>query len=125
MNQHRDGGSGLPIGPNTLPVVGRGTPVEVPTRSRAHVDAITGQRSEWAIRHVCDRLSDLLAGLRDEIGHPDPAAAVPFAFRLILGVLKEAILFRGPGAHGTPESDAALSVEMSRAFLGYLSLPAP
>jgi len=96
--------------------------------SRAHLDPITGDRTERAVRHVCDRLVDLVATFRDDLEHPDPDRGVPFAFRLVMGVLKEAILFRGPGAHGIPESDDELAAELSRAFLGYLvprSLNAP
>ena len=93
--------------------------------SRAHVDAITGERIERAIQHVCDRLVVLVGRFPAQIGHPDPVAGVPFAFRLIMGVLKEAILFRGPGAHGVPDSDDELAAELTRAFLGYLAVDSP
>jgi AcrR family transcriptional regulator len=89
--------------------------------SRAHLDPITGDRIERAVRHVCDRLVVLVAAFRDDLDHPDPDRGVPFAFRLLMGVLKEAILFRGPGAHGIPKSDDELAAELCRAFLGDLA----
>lgn len=89
--------------------------------SRAHLDPITGDRIERAVRHVCELLVVLVSEFRDELDHPDPDRGVPFAFRLLMGVLKEAILFRGPGAYGIPESDDGLAVELRRAFLGYLT----
>ena len=89
--------------------------------SRAHLDPITGDCIERAVRHVCDRLVALVGAFPDDLDHPDPDRGVPFAFRLLMGVLKEAILFRGPGGHGIPQSDDQLAAELTRAFLGYLS----
>lgn len=90
--------------------------------SRAHCDPVTGQRAERLIAFICQRLQILLLDRAREIGHPEPEVAAGFAFRLVLGILKEAILFRGPGAYGIPGSDERLAAELGRAFLGYLGV---
>jgi len=92
---------------------------------RAPVDARVDERKERLIAHICDRLQPLLLERGDEIRHPEPDVAARFAFRVVLGVLKEAVLFAGPEAHGIPRSDAALSGELSRVFLAYLGVHAP
>jgi AcrR family transcriptional regulator len=86
----------------------------------AHSDPEVGARLEEMIAHVCQKLTQLLLARADEIGHPQPALGVQFGFRLLLGVMKEAILFGRAGAHGIPDSDERLTEELTRAFLGYL-----
>jgi AcrR family transcriptional regulator len=92
---------------------------------RAPTDARIDARKEALLKHISDRLQPLLLERVDEIRHPDPDAAARFAFRVVLGVLKEAILFAGPAAHGIPRSDASLSEELSRVFLAYLGVRLP
>jgi AcrR family transcriptional regulator len=89
---------------------------------RAHRDLEADARVEHVIRRVCEKLTALLLSRPAEIAHPEPALAVEFAFRLLLGVLKEAILFGRPGTHGIPSSDERLTQELTRAFLGYLGV---
>lgn len=86
----------------------------------AHADPEVGARLEELIAHVCQKLTRLLLARADEIGHPEPILAVEFGFRLLLGVMKEAILFGYAGTHGIPKSDERLTQELTRAFLGYL-----
>jgi hypothetical protein len=86
----------------------------------AHADPEVGARLEELIAHVCRKLTRLLLARSEEIGHPEPVLAVEFAFRLLLGVMKEAILFGCAGTHGIPNSDERLTEELTRAFLGYL-----
>ena len=45
--------------------------------------------------------------------------------RLVLGLLKEVVLFAGPGAYGVPRSDDRLARELTRALLGYLGVERP
>jgi AcrR family transcriptional regulator len=86
----------------------------------AQADPEVGARLEELIAHVCQKLTRLLLVRADEIAHPDPVFAVTFGFRLLLGVMKEAILFGCAGTHGIPSSDERLTQELTRAFLGYL-----
>ena len=90
---------------------------------RAHSDPEIVERKEQLIAYICERLQRLLLERRQEISHPDPEAASGFAFRLLLGVLKEAILFGGPDMYGIPRTDDSLGEELTRAFLGYLGVP--
>ena len=90
---------------------------------RAPADARIDKRKERLIAHICDRLQPLLLQRRDEIHHPEPEVAARFAFRVVLGVLKETVLFAGPEAHGVPRSDELLSEELGRVFLAYLGVP--
>jgi AcrR family transcriptional regulator len=86
----------------------------------ANADPEVGARLEELIAHVCEKLTRLLLARADEIGHPEPLLAVEFGFRLLLGVMKEAILFGCAGTRGIPNSDEGLTEELTRAFLGYL-----
>jgi AcrR family transcriptional regulator len=88
----------------------------------AHADPEVGVRLEEMIAHVCQKLTSLLLDRADEIGHPEPVLAVKFGFRLLLGVMKETILFGCAGTHGVPSSDERLTEELTRAFLGYLGV---
>jgi AcrR family transcriptional regulator len=90
---------------------------------RAHTDPEIVERKEQLIAYILERLQPLLLERREEISHPDPEAASGFAFRLLLGVLKEAILFGAPDMHGIPRTDDALGEELTRAFLAYLGVP--
>ncbi len=89
---------------------------------RAPGDPELGAQLERVVSHICNKLAALLLARSDEIGHPEPVLAANFAFRLLLGVLKEAILFGAPGTHGIPRSDERLTEELTRAFLGYLGV---
>jgi AcrR family transcriptional regulator len=92
---------------------------------RAPADSRIDERKERLVAHICDRLQLLLLERGAEIRHPAPDTAARFAFRVVLGVLKEAVLFAGPAAHGIPRSDAALTEELSRVFLAYLGVRVP
>jgi AcrR family transcriptional regulator len=89
---------------------------------RAPADPELGAEIERVISHICEKLAVLLLARADEISHQDPVLAAKFVFRLLLGVLKEAILFGTPGTHGIPRSDERLTEELTRAFLGYLGV---
>lgn len=87
-------------------------------------DPEVGMRTERLVHTLCERLSALLLPRAAEMSHPDPATAARFACRLLLGVLREAVLFGAYGAYGVPRSDERLSLELNRAFLGYLGVRA-
>jgi AcrR family transcriptional regulator len=89
---------------------------------RAPGDPELAAQLERVIIHICDKLSVLLLARAEEISHREPALAAKFGFRILLGVLKEAVLFGTPGTHGIPPSDERLTEELTRAFLGYLGV---
>lgn len=80
------------------------------------------ERKERLVAHVSERLSSLLLSQADRIGRADPAAAVAFGLRLVLGTLEQAILFGDGGVYGIPASDERLAAELNHAFLGYLGV---
>jgi len=80
------------------------------------------ERKERLVVHVAERLSALLLPRAERISHEDPAQAVAFGLRLVLGTLEQAILFGESGAFGIPASDEKLAAELTRAFLGYLGV---
>jgi AcrR family transcriptional regulator len=89
---------------------------------RARSDAEVYARRDGLIAHIARLLSALLLARAGTLRHPEPELAVPFALRLVLGVLKDAILYGTPRAHGIPASDAVLARELTRAFLAYLGV---
>jgi AcrR family transcriptional regulator len=98
----------------------RGVVRELLVRTRSEMTMV--ERKEGLVAHISERLLPLLLGRAERIGHPDPAAAVSFGLRLVLGTLEQAILFGGTGAYGIPASDEKLAAELTRAFLGYLGV---
>lgn len=96
-------------------------------QGRAYAEPDVGVRTQQTMAYVCERLCALLLPRAGEMDHPEPALAARFVGRLILGALKEAILFGAPGDYGVPGSDERLAQELTRAFLAYLGVrrPAP
>jgi AcrR family transcriptional regulator len=81
-------------------------------------DEVLRGRAEAALRHGGALFSRLLEERRDEIAHPDPAAAADFAARLVLGMANHSLLFERPTERDY--SDEELTAEITRAVLGYL-----
>lgn len=94
-------------------------------QGRIYAEPDVGVRTGQTVAYICERLHALLLSRASEIAHPQPALGAKFAGRLIFGLLKETILFGGPGAYGVPSSDERLAQEITRAFLGYLGVRSP
>lgn len=92
---------------------------------RAYDDPEIGMLIEQVFAELCKKLQPLLLARASEIRHPEPTVAAGFACRLVLGLLKEAVLFGGPGAYGVPTSDERLARELTLALLGYLGVERP
>ncbi|MFQ5512927.1 MAG: TetR/AcrR family transcriptional regulator [Myxococcota bacterium] len=92
---------------------------------RAPNDPEIFARKERLIAHLCDLLGKLFRARAEDITHPEPERAVSFGLRLVLGMLREAILFGAPVAYGLPGSDERLTVELTRAYLTYLGVKPP
>ncbi len=90
--------------------------------ARARGSGPVVERKEELIRHIGDRLCPLLLARADDITHPDPAFAVSFALRLVLGCLEQAILSGGSTGYGLPTSDDRLAAELTRTYLSYLGV---
>jgi AcrR family transcriptional regulator len=89
---------------------------------RTRSDPPMVERKERVVAHVSERLCSLLLPRAERIRHPDPAAAVAFGLRLVLGTLEQAILFGEGAPFGIHASDEKLAAELTRAFLGYLGV---
>ncbi|MEN8375390.1 MAG: helix-turn-helix domain-containing protein [Gemmatimonadota bacterium] len=80
------------------------------------------RRSTMLDAAVGDRIRSLMKPRYAEMGHPDPARAVPVAIRQLLATLREEVLF-GPARPGADALDEdALVIELTRSFLGYLGV---
>jgi AcrR family transcriptional regulator len=70
------------------------------------------------------RVTDFLLLKRNEIGHPDPARALPFALTLVGAMLQHLVVL--DAQPDTPESistnDEEIVAELTRAFLRYLGV---
>ncbi|HUG00833.1 MAG TPA: helix-turn-helix domain-containing protein [Longimicrobiales bacterium] len=80
------------------------------------------RRSAMLDEAVADRMRALLEPRYPELGHPDPARAVPLAIRQLLATLREDVLF-GPARPATATlSEEESVIELTMAFLGYLGV---
>lgn len=68
------------------------------------------------------RLGALLETRRDEINHPNPRLAGAMGFLMMMGVLREKVLFADAIARSVRISDQRLEDELTAAFLAYLGV---
>jgi AcrR family transcriptional regulator len=71
-------------------------------------------------RHVSRQLAAMLAGKRAEFDHPDNRLAADFAFRQVFATLDQTVRFPGFAPTIVKLNDAALAMELTRGFLGYI-----
>lgn len=73
---------------------------------------------------LCERISErlglLLLARTDEIGHPQPALAVEFGIRMVIGLLDQSTLMASVQTVAASMSDEQLSAELVRNYLSYL-----
>lgn len=91
---------------------------------RNHTNPEFQARQERLSSHVNRRLSALLLARRAEIAHPSPERAAAFGLTLVFSTLESTMLF-GEMRSSLSLSDAALSAELTRAYLAYLGVPLP
>ncbi len=81
--------------------------------------AVHARRVDQAI---CDRVEDLLLEYEAEMAHPRPPVAIRVGLTMVLGALRERLVY-GAGATGLlPEriEHDDLAAELATAYLGYL-----
>ncbi|HEU0016051.1 MAG TPA: helix-turn-helix domain-containing protein [Longimicrobium sp.] len=89
---------------------------------RARSDPALRARLDAANRATLQRLAPIVEARRDEIRHPGPSQAFPFAVLLAGNTLREAVLFDTPWLAEAGWSDRKLARELTRAFLAYLGV---
>ncbi|HWK88629.1 MAG TPA: helix-turn-helix domain-containing protein [Longimicrobium sp.] len=89
---------------------------------RARSDAVLRARLDAANRATLQALAPIIRARADEIRHPGPSQAFPFAVLLTANTLREAVLFGIPWLAEAGWSDRKLARELTRAFLAYLGV---
>lgn len=92
--------------------------------ARNHTHPEFQARHERLSHHISERLSALLLARRQEITHPDPAAAAGFGLALVFSTLDSVMLF-GEMRSALRFSDERIADELTRAYLSYLGVPLP
>lgn len=70
--------------------------------------------------HFIERLTAIAEPRRAEISHPNPALAVRLGFRMLIGALRETVIFGESWPAGPWGDDEQLAHELARAYLNYL-----
>lgn len=86
---------------------------------RSAFDEIVQERQEKSFEYIADLLEVLLAGRMDAVEHPDPALAVRFALRVLVGTLDDTIQIRTT----VPRlDDDRIVAELGRVLVRYLGV---
>lgn len=92
---------------------------------RAISDEEMRERSMKVSRHVVSRLSELLLARREEIGHPDPGAGVPFALIQAIALLMQHYTVGVRDLGPTSMGDDFIARELATSCLAYLGVAHP
>ena len=90
---------------------------------RARTDRVIMQSAREVNSHYIDRLRSLLMARADQLHHPEPERAVELGFMILVGALRETILFGEVWPNPETVVDAGLSKELARSYLAYLGAP--
>ena len=90
---------------------------------RARTDPVIMQSAREVNAHYIDRLRALLLARADQLRHPAPERAVELGFMILVGALRETVLFGEVWPNGTTVVDSGLSKELARSYLAYLGAP--
>ena len=88
---------------------------------RARTDPVIAESARQLNRHVLGRLDALLGGRTPEMRHPDPRRAIALGYMVLIGGLRETILFGEVWPSPNAAESADLAAEMARVYLAYLS----
>ena len=90
---------------------------------RARTDPVILQSARDVNAHYIERLRALLLARADEIHHPSPERAVELGFMILVGALRETVLFGEVWPNPRGVVDDGLSEELARVYLAYLGAP--
>lgn len=89
---------------------------------RARTDAVIQESARRVNTHFVDCLKALLMARREELRHPQPERAIELGFIMLLGAVRETVLFGEVWRTSDILSDD-LDRELARAYLCYLGAP--
>jgi AcrR family transcriptional regulator len=90
---------------------------------RARTDPVIMQSAREVNAHYIDRLRTLLLARADQVRHPSPERAVELGFMILIGALRETVLFGEVWPNAQRVVDEGLAKELARAYLAYLGAP--
>jgi AcrR family transcriptional regulator len=90
---------------------------------RARTDPVIMQSAREVNAHYVERLRTLLLARQSELHHPCPERAVELGFMILIGALRETVLFGEVWPNPQAVVDDGLSKELARAYLAYLGAP--
>ncbi len=88
---------------------------------RARTDPLIADSARRANAHVIEKLVPLLMARADEIHHSDPRRAIELGYMIVVGALRETILFGEVWPSPNAATNADISAELSRVYLAYLT----
>jgi AcrR family transcriptional regulator len=86
---------------------------------RARTDTVLQQSALHVNEQFIARLREVLMPLREQMTHPDPERAIELGFMMMIGSLRELVVF-GEIWPAPPAHTPALAAEVARMFCGYL-----
>ena len=92
---------------------------------RARVDPVLQQSARKVNADYIDRLKALMLPRRDQISHPEPDRAIELGYMIIIGALRETVLFGEVWPHPERVVDGGLAHELARLYLAYLGCRVP
>jgi AcrR family transcriptional regulator len=88
---------------------------------RARMDSVLQQSAMKVNQHFLERLRVVLLPHAHEMTHPDPQRAIELGFMMIIGALRELVVF-GEIWPSPPSDMGVLPREIARMYCGYLGL---
>ena len=88
---------------------------------RARTDTVLQQNALQVNEQYLSKLRALLMPRREQMNHPDPHRAIELGFMMMIGSLRELVVF-GEIWPAPPASDVALAAEVARMYCGYLGI---
>jgi AcrR family transcriptional regulator len=90
---------------------------------RARTDPVIMRSAREVNAHYIDRLRTLLLARANQVRHPSPERAVELGFMILVGALRETLLFGEVWPNAQAVVDDGLAKELARAYLAYLGAP--
>jgi AcrR family transcriptional regulator len=88
---------------------------------RARTDTVLQQSALDVNKRYITQLRAVLMPRRDQMTHPDPERAIELGFMMVIGALRELVVF-GEIWPAPPAHDARLASEVARMYCGYLGI---